>query len=221
VPAGRVRRHPAGVPGVARARRPDVAAGSAGPASASGGCSPFRVRLARDLLRLGGVIAYPTEAVFGLGCLPHDHDALQRIVHIKRRAASKGLILVAASVEQAMRYVEPLDDERMRAVRASWPGPWTWVLPARAGVDPLITGGRASVAVRVTAHPVAASLCRAVDAALVSTSANRSARPPARTALAVRRAFGRQVDAVVPGRVGNAAAPSTIRDGATGRILRE
>ena len=178
------------------------------------------MRLARRWLRAGGVLAYPTEAVFGLGCLPQHRAALERIVDIKRRSARKGLILVAATVAQALRHVVPLDDERMREVRASWPGPVTWVLPAQAWVDPLITGGRGSVAVRVTAHPVAAALCRVVGEALVSTSANLSGRPPARSALAVRRALGQRVDAVVPGRLGGASSPSTIRDGASGRILR-
>ena len=108
----------------------------------------------------------------------------------------------------------------MRRVRESWPGPVTWVLPARAGLDPLLTGGRGSVALRVTAHPVAAALCRAFGGALVSTSANLSGRPPARSAVAVRRALGARVDAVVPGRVGGAGGPSTIRDAITGRTLR-
>ncbi len=203
----------------ARGATPGV--GHAGAAAVSvPGCSAFRLRLARRLLRAGGVLAYPTEAVFGLGCLPHHRAALRRVVDVKRRSERKGLILVAATVEQALRYAEPLDEARMRAVRATWPGPVTWVLPARAGVDPLITGGRDSVAVRVTAHPVAAALCRAVGDALVSTSANLSGRPPARGALAVRRSLGPRVDAVVPGRVGGAASPSTIRDAASGRILR-
>jgi L-threonylcarbamoyladenylate synthase len=128
------------------------------------------------------------------------------------------LILLGSSEAQVMRYARPLDAEQMAQVRRTWPGPVTWVLPARRDVDALITGGRDTVAVRVTAHPLAAALCDAFGGAVVSTSANASGRAPARSALAARRSGA--VDLFIPGRIGAAGGPSMIRDGRTGQVLR-
>lgn len=181
-----------------------------------------RLRLVRAarILRAGGVIAYPTEAVFGLGCLPRHRRAVERVLAIKRRPARKGLILIAAEVDQLARYVVLPPEPRRSEVLATWPGPATWVLDARRGTPRRITGGRASVAVRVTAHPLAAALCRAVGDALVSTSANLSGRPPLRSVLKLRRALGRRVDYVLAGPLGGLARPTPIRDGRSGGIVR-
>jgi L-threonylcarbamoyladenylate synthase len=171
------------------------------------------------MLRQGAVLAYPTEGVFGVGCDPRFEPGLERVLAIKGRSARMGLILVAASVAQVLEFACAVGGERMSEVLQSWPGPVTWVLPARRGVSPLVTGGRDTVAVRVTAHPVAAALCAAFGRAVVSTSANLSGRPAARSALAARRALGAELDGVVPGRV-SGGGPSVIRDAADGRILR-
>jgi L-threonylcarbamoyladenylate synthase len=176
-------------------------------------------RAARIVLE-GGVVAYPTEAVYGLGCLPGDANAVERILRIKRRSSSKGLILIAATIDQLAPLVV-LPGTRMRAeIDASWPGPATWVLPARPGVPSWLMGKHRSLAVRVTAHPVARRLCERVGSALVSTSANRSGRPPHRRALGVRCDLGREIDYVLVGALGGAARPTVIRDGQTGRVLR-
>jgi L-threonylcarbamoyladenylate synthase len=180
----------------------------------------LRVLRAARVVRGGGVVAYPTEAVFGLGCLPHDRKAVERVLAMKRRSWHKGLIVIGASLEQLERYVVLPPEPRRREVLASWPGPHTWILDARAGVPRWITGGRASVAVRWTAHPVAAALCLAVGEALVSTSANVSRRPPHRRPLRLRRDFGPLVDYVLAGPLGGDAAPTAIRDGRSGRVLR-
>lgn len=178
------------------------------------------IRRAARLLRRGGVVAYPTEAVFGLGCDPRDRKAVRRILRIKRRPWQKGLILIAADFEQLTPYLEPLDPALWDTVLASWPGPVTWLLPARRRVSRWLRGRHRTLAVRVTAHQQAAALCRAFGGAIISTSANRSGRPPVRTTLAVRGRLGRDVDFVLPGAVGGAARPSEIRDPASGRILR-
>lgn len=168
----------------------------------------------------GGVVAYPTEAVYGLGCLPLDYEAVARILAIKRRSWRKGLILIAAAIEQIEPFVE-LPAGPMRAtILASWPGPVTWTLPAHTGVPDWLSGGRTTLAVRVTAHPAAWQLCRRVGEALVSTSANRADRPPLRSALRVRRLLGASVDYVLAGPLGGLAEPTAIRDGRTGRVLR-
>lgn len=180
----------------------------------------LKVRDAARVVREGGVIAYPTEAVYGLGCLPNDPHAVGRIVALKRRSARKGLLLIGATLEQIEAFARldasPLRDE----ILSSWPGPFTWVLPARPGTLDTVTGGRPTVAVRITDHPVARALCRHAGSALVSTSANVAGRPPLRTALGVRRHLGAAVDAIVPGPLGGRAAPSRIRCGMTGRVLR-
>lgn len=179
-----------------------------------------RLRLASRRIGSGAVLAYPTEAVYGLGCDPWNGDAVRRLLAIKQRSEAKGLILIAAEYAQLEPFVEPLDGVRMETVLATWPGPVTWLLPARVGVPRWLTGRHQTLAVRVTAHPFAAALCKSAGSALVSTSANVSNRPSARTALEVRLAFGSDVDLVLAGPCGARAKPSTIRDGRTGAVIR-
>jgi L-threonylcarbamoyladenylate synthase len=180
----------------------------------------LRVRHAARIVRRGGVVAYPTEGVFGLGCLPRDAQAVRRVLAIKRRTWRKGLILIGADFEQLARYVVLPPEPRRSEVLASWPGPHTWVLDASDGAPRWITGAQRSVAVRVTAHPLAAALCRIVGDALVSTSANVSRRPPHRSLLRLRRDLGRRVDYVLAGPLGGLAQPTVIRDGRSGRLVR-
>lgn len=181
-----------------------------------------RLHLAQAVrvLRGGGVVAYPTEAVWGLGCDPRDEAALARLLALKRRPAHKGLILIAAAIDQLTPYIQPLDAAQLARIGNSWPGPNTWLVPCRPSVSPLLRGAHATLAVRVTAHPLAAALCRAFGGAIVSTSANRAARPPARSALQVRTRLGAGVDYILPGALGGARQPSTIRDLASGALLR-
>ncbi len=179
-----------------------------------------RLRRAAWTIARGGVIAYPTEAVYGLGCDPWNGDAVGRILAMKRRDVAKGLILIAAHPQQIMPFVEPLDDARMAQINASWPGPNTWLLPARRSTPTWLTGRFQTLAVRVTAHPLAAALCRIYGGAIVSTSANQADRRPARTALQVRLAFDAPPDGILAGACVGSDQPSCIRDGQTGRILR-
>lgn len=181
---------------------------------------PLRLQLAARCLAAGGVIAYPTEAVYGLGCDPRNPDAVRRVLAIKRRPEHKGLILIAATWSQLAPYVESLGSARMAEILATWPGPVTWLLPAREDTPRWLTGRHETLAVRVTGHPLAAALCHAWGGALVSTSANLSRRPPARTALQVRLRLGPAVDLVVTGPCGGRERPSAIRDGGTGAVVR-
>ncbi|MEA3274575.1 MAG: L-threonylcarbamoyladenylate synthase [Pseudomonadota bacterium] len=182
--------------------------------------SPFKLRLAARCVALGGILAYPTEAVYGLGCDPWNGEAVRRLLAVKRRAEHKGLILIAAEFAQLAPFLAPLDTVRMKAVLATWPGPVTWLLPARAQTPRWLTGRHETLAVRVTPHPLAAALCDAVGGALVSTSANLSDRPAARTAFKVRKALGKEVDYILVGTCGGRASPSTILDGRTGAVIR-
>ncbi|HET7175453.1 MAG TPA: Sua5/YciO/YrdC/YwlC family protein [Gammaproteobacteria bacterium] len=178
------------------------------------------LRRAVETVRDAGVIAYPTEAVYGLGCDPLEGDAVERILDIKRRDAAKGVILIASRIEQLLPFMAKLPVDVLSKLEASWPGPVTWVVPAAAHVPAWLTGGRRTLAVRITAHPVAQALCAACDMALVSTSANLSGQPPARSALAVRTQLKGAVDYIVPGTVGGLAKPTEIREALTGKVLR-
>lgn len=183
--------------------------------------SALRLRLLGERLRAGAVIAYPTEAVYGLGCDPLNPWAVARILRLKRRPDRKGMILIAADEAQLEPFLGDIAEPMRQRMRASWPGPVTWVVPAAPTVPDWISGGRPTIAVRVTAHPIAAALCRAFGGALVSTSANRSGQPPARSALRVRALFGTELDDVVNGPLGGLQRPTTIIDARSGAILRQ
>jgi L-threonylcarbamoyladenylate synthase len=182
----------------------------------------YRPNIARAarVLAAGGIVAYPTEGVYGLGCVPSDHEAIERLLAVKHRSWRKGLALIAGSLEQVEALVELPRDEMRAEILATWPGPATWVLPVRARQTSLLTGGRQTLAVRVTAHPIAYALCLRIGCALVSTSANRTRRAPLRSALSVRRELGADVDFVLGGALGGLSGPTPIRDGVTGEVLR-
>lgn len=178
------------------------------------------LRQAVELLRGGGVIAYPTEGCYGLGCDPRNASAVQRVLRLKGRNWRQGLILIGAGWRHVARWVDPSDTGAVARARATWPGPVTWLLPARVGVSSRVRGEHDTIAVRITAHPVAAALCQRFNAAIVSTSANRHGRPPALTAAQVRAMFGDRVDYVLHGPLGGLKGPTAIRDARTGETLR-
>jgi L-threonylcarbamoyladenylate synthase len=173
----------------------------------------------RAWLRRGGLIAYPTESCYGLGCDPRNPRALKRLIRLKGRSAAKGLLLIADHIKRLQPFIRALGAADLARMRRSWPGPVTWVVPASAACLPELTGGRPTIAVRVTAHPGAAQLCRSRGLALVSTSANKTGQKPARTAAQCRGIFGARVR-VIAGRIGQRRRPSTLIDLATGTVLR-
>lgn len=175
---------------------------------------------ASRVLRRGGVVAYPTEGVYGLGCNPRNARAVQRIVRLKRRSWRQGLILIGAEWHHVAPWVDSMDGVQIARAKATWPGPHTWLLPARAGTSRWLRGGHDTIAVRVTAHPLASALCRRLQGAIVSTSANLHGRPPAASAAQVRRLFAQHVDYVLPGRLGGLKGPTEIRDARTGEVVR-
>lgn len=175
---------------------------------------------AAAVLVSGGIVAYPTESCFGLGCDPRNSEALRRLHRIKRRAAAHGFIIIAARSTQLYPYIDRRDIESLERAESTWPGPYTWLLSARSGLPIALRGRHDSIAVRVTAHPIAASLCRRAGRAIVSTSANRHGRAPARSADTAVRAFGGEIDCVVPGPVGGQARPTEIRDARSDLLIR-
>ncbi|MFV0477024.1 MAG: L-threonylcarbamoyladenylate synthase [Parahaliea sp.] len=172
----------------------------------------LRLQQALYALQAGGVIACPTEAVWGLSCDPDNATAVRHLLELKQRPLSKGLILIASDIRQINALLTGLSQAQLSKLNLSWPGATTWLLPHRDQIPAWIHGGRATVAVRVTAHPVMTALCRAWGGPLVSTSANPGGCQAARTRFQVQRYFGGALDAIVPGVTGGANRPSMIRD---------
>ena len=180
----------------------------------------LRLRLALQALAAGGVIACPTEAVWGLSCDPQNRLAVQRLLALKGRSPAKGLILVAASEQQLEFLLGSCARAQRQALAATWPGPATWLVPHAGRVPVWIHGAHDTVAVRVSDHPVVSALCSAWGGPLVSTSANPAGRRPPLMAYQVKRYFGDQLDYLLPGAVGHADRPTQIRDLASGQIIR-
>ncbi len=170
----------------------------------------------------GQVFAYPTEAVFGLGCDPDNEEAVMKLLALKQRPIEKGLILIAKTYSQLLPYVKdsaiPMD--RRSEIFSSWPGANTWLLPASDKGPNWVTGGSELIAVRVTAHPLVQSLCELFNKPLISTSANLTGMPSATSELEVQQQFAEQVT-LIRGELGNHAKPSKIRNGMTGQIIRD
>lgn len=173
---------------------------------------------AADCVKAGAVIAYPTEAVWGLGCDPKNDAAIQQILKLKDRPWQKGLVVVAASLEQLADMLEPLSEQDLAQVMATWPGPVSWVLPCKSSVSKYLRGEHNSLAVRVTAHPLVKALCE-LTGPLVSTSANPAGLEPARSQAEVEAYFADTLDFMLPGELGGRAQPSEIRT-LTGDRLR-
>jgi len=180
-----------------------------------------KINTAIDVLSNGGVIAYPTEAVWGLGCNPYSQAAVSKILTIKDRPEAKGLILVAASMTQLSSLLTGVSDNQLQTLQDSWPGPVTWIIEDHSDLIPQwIKGDFTSVAVRVSDHPLVVALCDAYGGFLVSTSANPSGLQPASTEGACRSYFGAAVDCYLSGSLGGCTTPSSIRILNGGAILR-
>jgi L-threonylcarbamoyladenylate synthase len=177
----------------------------------------------RHYLQSDGVVAYPTEAIFGLGCNPLSRPAVQRILKIKGRPQHKGLILVADQFDRLRKFVGQLSQQQIATMQASWGNQnkaHTWIVPASKRCPKWITGQHKTIAVRVSSHPLTAQLCKSMGMAIVSTSANRSGCQPAKTSQQCKKLFGEQVR-VLAGRTAGAKKPSTIQDLISGKILRK
>ena len=181
-----------------------------------------KLHLALTQLQQGGVIGYATEAVFGLGCDPDNGDAVQRLLDIKQRPVDKGLVLVAADFSQLRPYLDlsKLPEGRLSVILNTWPGPNTWIIPAKSSVPIWLKGRFDSLAVRVSAHPQVHDLCLAFGKPLVSSSANLAGQPPARSFAELEQQLGTELDYILPGSTQGLANPSLIRDGSTGAVLR-
>ncbi len=179
-----------------------------------------QIQQAAESLRNGGLVAYPTEAIYGLGCDPNNLAAVERLLALKQRSWTKGLILIAADIAQLTPYLSLPMENIPPAVEASWPGPTTWLLPAHPKVPTLLRGNHDTLAVRITAHPEARALCQAFGGAIVSTSANTAGQQPARTIAELAPVLTADIDTVVSGDTNSQHQASQIKDPFTGRIIR-
>jgi L-threonylcarbamoyladenylate synthase len=181
--------------------------------------SGTELQRATQALGAGEIIAYPTEAVWGLGCDPFNAAAVQRLLDLKQRSVSKGLIIIAADIAQLDSWLQALTPAQKAVVSATWPGPYTWIVPAPQAPE-WLRGEHEGLALRVSAHAGVQALCRAWGGPLVSTSANFSGQPPALDEQALRRQFGAGLGYILPGALGGDAKPSEIRDAINGQLLR-
>ncbi len=178
------------------------------------------VAIGAKLIVRGAVIAYPTEACFGIGCDPVNEIAIRRVIRLKNRPRGMGLILIADCIEKLLPFMALNNESMLDPAMASWPGPYTWIFPASERMPIALRTPSHTVAVRVTAHRGAAQLSRLAGCAIVSTSANRHGQMPIRDHRTVWRCLGDALDFVVRGPLGKQKSPTRITDATSGRVLR-
>ncbi len=182
--------------------------------------TPWQLRQAVAALRGGGITAYPTETVYGLGCDPLNPDAIEELLTLKQRPVEKGLILIGAQLEHLRPYIDVDDAELLQKLQTKTPQPTTWIVPARKHTPSWLTGRHDSIAVRLTSHPIASKLCNHFAGAIVSTSANPAGLPPARSALTVKRYFQNKLDYLLHAPIHTDNKPSEIRDLLSDKVFR-
>ena len=175
------------------------------------------IEQAAAILRIGGVVAYPTETVYGLAADPFNEAALDRLFALKGRAENHPVLLVIAAIDQLAPLLTEVSPRAQRCIAEFWPGPLSLLLPAAPNLPQRIAPNR-RVCVRWTAHPVAQALCRAYGSAITSTSANQTGAPPARS---VDELALSGIGAVIDGGILPPAQPSTVYDPDTDTIIRE
>ena len=167
------------------------------------------------------VVAYPTEAVFGLGCNPMSESAVKKLLVLKQRPIEKGLILIAPEIHFLQPFIDlsQLDKKNKQKLIALYERPTTWIVPATADTPKWLTGQFDSIAVRLCTHEPVKQLCERIGFALTSTSANLTGLTPCKTANEVRSQFGEHFP-VLDAPVGKAQNPSEIRNIFTDHIIR-
>ncbi|GAB3001476.1 L-threonylcarbamoyladenylate synthase type 1 TsaC [Psychrosphaera aestuarii] len=175
-----------------------------------------------EALQQGCLIVYPTEAVWGIGCDPDNEDAVMKLLEAKQRPVEKGLILVAQNLSQCHDYFDfdKVPIEKRPEIFSSWPGPVTWLLPAKASAPKWITGGSDMIAIRISAHPTIQRICRTFNKPIVSTSANRTTEPVCKNLAEAIKVFGSQVAIYVDEALGGSEKPSVIKHSITGEVFR-
>ena len=167
-------------------------------------------------LKQGKIIVYPSEGVWGLGCDPVNEEAVYRLLKLKNRPVSKGLILVGSKLEQMKPYIN-INKYKAKLI-TKWPGPHTWIVPSRT--TPFwIRGNYDSVAVRVSNHPIIREICNKFEGVMVSTSANMKGKTPVTTQQEVEELF--EGLSIVEGSLGTLNSSTPIQDIQTDKWIRE
>jgi len=172
-------------------------------------------------LRAGHIIAYPTEAVFGLGCDPRNESAVRKLLSLKGRREAAGFVLIASEFSQLQPWIATTRASLIDKAMQTWPGPVTWLFPRADDVPDFVAGKHDTIAVRITAHAPSRALCDAFGGALISSSANHTAAKPARSAGEVEDYFGHYLGGILTGPLGGAEHPSEIRDLVSDKLLRK
>lgn len=178
------------------------------------------ISIAANALKEGKIIAYPTEAVWGLGCDPWDEGAVKRLLALKTRPVEKGLILISGNIAHFSRLLADLDDKYQQKLDETWPGSFTWLVPHHNRIPQWISGQFDTVAIRVTAHPYVQAITSTFGGAIVSTSANPQGLEPARSKAQVANYFIGDEIYISEGEVGQANQPSEVRDLITNELIR-
>ena len=179
------------------------------------------IEKAVEILKNGGIVAVPTEGIYGLSCDASNIEAVKRLRTLKQREDNKGFIVVSADLEQLQPFIQPLNPKQLSLVQSTWPGPVTWLIPVNPNVSNLIHGDDPTIAVRVTAHPLLSEICRKLGKAVISTSANKAGEAPALRASGIDDIFTiNQVDYILEGHLGELSGPTEIRDLQSNAIIR-
>jgi L-threonylcarbamoyladenylate synthase len=173
------------------------------------------------ILQQGGLIAYPTEAVFGLGCLPQHEITIQRLLKLKQRPQEKGLILLGSNLLQLETYISPLNQNILRKIQTIQTTPTTWLLPTPKTTSILLKGRFNKIAIRISQHPIIQQLCQQCQSPIISTSANISGQAMSYSATDVTDHFQQQLDYIIDAPLGESQHPSIIKDAISDQIIRE
>jgi L-threonylcarbamoyladenylate synthase len=173
---------------------------------------PAAIARAAEALRKGLLVIYPTETFYGLACNPRDPAAVERIFEAKGRPDRMALPLIAGDRDAVTLCTRDIPDNARLLMDAFWPGPLTLVLPSADDLPPRLLGGGHTVGVRVSSHPIAAALARAVGGPIVATSANHSGGPPPTTADEAAQVLGDSVSVILDGGPTRGGSASTVID---------
>ena len=166
-----------------------------------------------------GVIAYPTEGVWGLGCDPFSYSAVEKLLNIKKRSIAQGLLLVATNIGQFDPFLEGLERKHYDELDRTWPGPTTYLVPDNGFAPRWVVGAHQTLGLRISDHPVIKALC-SLTGPLVSTSANITGSPPIKSAEEIKEVFNEEIDYVLFGELGKLGRPTEIKNIVTGEVLR-
>ena len=166
-----------------------------------------------------GVIAYPTEGVWGLGCDPFSRSAVSKILDLKKRSVDRGLLLAATDIGQFEPFLEGLERKYHEELDRDWPGPITYLVPDNGSAPRWVVGKHKTLGLRVSDHSLIKTLC-ALTGPLVSTSANISGLPAIKSADEIEEVFDQEIDYVLDGELGNLGKPTQIKNILTGEVLR-